>query len=311
MSEEKASRCSVGSIVIVLLVLLSGCTPKAEGGKIAVEYYHDERNADIYLMKPDGSELRPIVAGPAWDGMPALSPDGTRLAFASDRDGDAEIYVMNLEDATLTQLTRNEANDLMPAWSPRGNRIAFVSDRVYEVPGGDGSMEVQAGLELYIMNADGTGVQRLTGNPEDVSLYPSWSPDGSAIVYLNLAEEGRLYLVNVSPGLGEPVNLTPEALWIPWSPRWSPDGRYIVFMGDDGEKKDIYRMDVDGQNQYDLTANWPIPCGDPNWSPSGKYIVFVCDQAGPANAYVMTVDGQAIMAITHEKARLARPSWSR
>ncbi len=99
---------------------------------------------------------------PTNDSDAAWSPDGRRIAFTSDRDGNAEIYVMNADGSGQTRLTDNSAWDDAPQWSPDGKRIAFESDR-------DGDDEI------YVMNADGSGQTNLTNN----SAYdagPHWSP---------------------------------------------------------------------------------------------------------------------------------------
>jgi len=92
--------------------------------------------------------------------FPAWSPDGTRIAFHSDRDGDMEIYVVSADRSEIVQLTDNEATDVSPTWSPDGTRIAFASNR-------DGN------LEIYAMNADGTEQTRLTDNSAS-DYQPSW-----------------------------------------------------------------------------------------------------------------------------------------
>ena len=84
------------------------------------------------------------------DFYPAWSPDGTKIAFTSDRDGIPKIYVMNADGTNQTRITDNPASDEAPAWSPDGSKIAFTSDR-------DGNPEI------YVMNADGTDQTRLTG----------------------------------------------------------------------------------------------------------------------------------------------------
>ena len=83
---------------------------------------------------------------------PTWSPDGKRIAFSSNRDGNLEIYVMNADGSQQTRLTNNSSFDDYPAWSPDGKRIAFTSyrDRKYEI---------------YVMNADGSGMRQLTEQP--------------------------------------------------------------------------------------------------------------------------------------------------
>jgi len=83
------------------------------------------------------------------DGSPSWSPDGTKIAFCSTKDGNAEIYVMNADGTGAIRLTNNPAWEDSPSWSPDGTRIAFDSSR-------DGN------TEIYVMNADGTGQTRLT-----------------------------------------------------------------------------------------------------------------------------------------------------
>src|SRR5829696_7351169 len=110
------------------------------------------------------------------DGSPAWSPDGTRIAFYSERDGNAEIYVMTSDGAGLTRLTNSKADEGYPAWSPDGRTISFDSDR-------DGNFDV------FAMNADGTSVRPLTRHPaRDVSA--SWSPNGGKIVFMSDRDGG-------------------------------------------------------------------------------------------------------------------------
>jgi TolB protein len=102
-----------------------------------------DKDLEIYLVKPDGSELRRLTFSPGADQLPAWSPDGARIAFISDRDGNREIYVMNADGSGQTRLTHHPAADDSPAWSPSGDRITFRSDR-----GGD--------TKSYSIRPDGT-----------------------------------------------------------------------------------------------------------------------------------------------------------
>ena len=139
-----------------------------DGSRIAFYSDRDGRH-EIYVMNADGSGQTNLTINPATEGYPAWSPDGSRIAFNSDRDGQDDIYVIDVAvpggsagDHGETLLTYNLTIDYYPVWSPDGRRIAFVSDR-------DGN------LEIYVMNADGTGLTRLTDNPAN-DLYPAWSP---------------------------------------------------------------------------------------------------------------------------------------
>ncbi len=71
-------------------------------------------------MDADGSNQTLLTNNPALDGLPAWSPDGTKIAFHSDRDGNDEVYVMDADGSNQTRLTNNHAFDFGPAWSPVG-----------------------------------------------------------------------------------------------------------------------------------------------------------------------------------------------
>jgi TolB protein len=107
-------------------------------------------------MNADGTNQTRLTNNPASDGLPAWSPDGTKIAFATDRDsgpGNLEIYSMNADGTNQTRLTNNPAADEEPAWSPDGTKISFRTNR------DDGN------YDIYTINPDGTNPTRLTNDP--------------------------------------------------------------------------------------------------------------------------------------------------
>ncbi|MFN8576453.1 MAG: DUF5050 domain-containing protein [Candidatus Sericytochromatia bacterium] len=125
----------------------------------------------IYVMNADGTNQTKLTENSFEDESPKWSPDGSKIAFVSKRDGNSEIYVMNSDGTSSIRLTNSPTFDIMPAWSPDGSKIAFRSDR-------DGNPEI------YVMSSDGTNLKRVTKNlSSDES--PAWSPDGNKLLFVS------------------------------------------------------------------------------------------------------------------------------
>lgn len=153
--------------------------------------YESVRDGDweIYVMNADGSGQVNISNNAAEDRVPDWSPDGQWIAFCSDRGGDFDIYLMRPDGSGVVNLTQDPARDYLPAWSPAGQHIAFESNRV---DGSNISHSPEHRLDIYVMNADGSGVERLTDYAR-MDSNPAWSPDGSYIVFSR--EEADIDLV--------------------------------------------------------------------------------------------------------------------
>ena len=145
--------CAIGVLACAGTVP-SGAHAAFPGGNGKIAF---QRGLEIYTMNSDGSAQTDISNNAATDRDAAWSPDGTQIAFASNRDGNYEIYKMNADGSGQTRLTNNAATDREPAWTSDG-RIVF--DR----GGGTGGCGPGA-AEIYIINADGSGQTNITNNP--------------------------------------------------------------------------------------------------------------------------------------------------
>ncbi|MFW6202456.1 MAG: TolB family protein, partial [Gemmatimonadota bacterium] len=192
--------------------------------------------------------------------------------------------------------------DLTALAFPGSNgRIAFVSNR-------------DAGLEIYLMNGDGTGVVRITDTPE-IERDPAWSPGGTRIAFeRNLDEDpGCLFchrdiFVMNADGTAE-VNLTDDPDTDDRAPAWSPDGTKIAFHSRSSGQSftDIYVMNADGSGLTNLTESFGDFALEPAWSPDGELIAFECDN----RICTMRPDGSELTELTDDPAALdASPDWA-
>jgi dipeptidyl aminopeptidase/acylaminoacyl peptidase len=152
-----------------------------DGRKIAYRYQpgEDEAEAEIYVMNADGSGKRNLTRSPGQDHSPAWSPDGSKISFASTRGGLLpHIWLMNADGSSPTRVTTTVGGEY-PAWSPDGRTIAFDVNTDVEPNIDPGSA---AGFDIFVINADGSGLRRLTNAPAE-DQGASWSSDGTWIIY--------------------------------------------------------------------------------------------------------------------------------
>ena len=277
------------ALVGTMVVLSSPLPGPAEGafpganGKIAFVSDRDD-NQEIYVMEADGSGQTNLTNNLANDSKPAWSPDGTKIAFFSDRTGD--VYVMNADGTGQTNLTNNGVSDTDPAWSPDGTQIAFT--------GGN-----SAGV--FVMDADGSDQTPLPGAA--FGFRPAWSPDGTKIAFDHDTDvlNFQVFVINAD-GTGL-TRLTTNST-NDFAPAWSPDGTKIAFMSDRISLVDVFVMDADGSDQTKLTNGYR-----PAWSPDGTKIAFSTFLTDHFEVFVMNADGSGQTQLTNNPAFDFFPDW--
>lgn len=190
---------------------------------------------DIYVVNVDGSGLIRLTDDPARDWDAAWSPDGTQVAFQSERDGDWAIYTMNADGSGQTRVTDGRG----PDWSPDGSTIVFFDDQ-------DGDQEI------YLIGVDGSGRTQLTQNSSR-DLLPAWSPDGEKIAFES-DSDGDFNIYFMDADGSNVVRLTDDP-GNDSTATWSPDGLRIAFTSDRDGDLEIYAQHVDRTGLVKLTDN--------------------------------------------------------
>jgi Tol biopolymer transport system component len=200
---------------------------------------------DLYAVRIDGQQMQQLTSSPGYDAEATISPNGTTIVWTSVRDGDLDLYAMNLDGTNVRRLTDEVGYDGGAFFSPDSERIVYRASHPTD-PGDIARYKellaqrlVEPGqLEIFVMNADGSGKQQVTSNGAS-NFSPFFFPDGRRIIFSSNVEtrgEGgrpsfHLYLVD-DDGTGL-ERVTWEGHFNSF-PMFSPDGRRLVWVSDRG-----------------------------------------------------------------------------
>ncbi len=245
-----------------------------------------------------------LTHDPAEDRTPRCSPDGRRIAFASDRAGNADLFILDLETTATTRVTRSSSDETAPAWSPAGTALVFhrLSESAAAGPGG-----------LWILDLD-TGGERLLVADTSTEMHPDWSPDGGWVAFYS-SRHGQPDLFRVSVDGLTLERLTTHPLRDVW-PRHSPDGSMLVFFSrrdTDDAFDELYTLDLASRAVTRITVHPEHHDFTPDWSPAGD--AFVVAESRPA-AYrrelaILDRRGLVLTRFAGAFHRVFQPSWCR
>jgi TolB protein len=239
---------------------------------------------------------RQITNGPGYDHQPDWSPDGRFIAYACYRDDKVELWALELATGKTWPLTHNGAVNVDPRWSPDGTKVAFVSTafnqrfHIHTLDVADG----KPGGTVRITEDRESPVGRYYYSNFDHYLSPSWSPDGSEILYV--ANHGRIWgtggiwRMRAERGAAEREIHFEETNWRA-RPDWSRDGRRVVYasyLG--GQWHQLWLMTADGGDAFPLTYG-DFDAVSPRWSPDGRRIAYISNETGNTTLWVIEVPG--------------------
>jgi ABC-type sugar transport system substrate-binding protein len=270
----KTPRYSLMALSILVSILLASCQPAPVA----------EIPPPAQTAIPAATATSTPLPTPTQTASPTPAPIPTEtpvpipctIAFDTDRDGNREVYRMGPDGKDPVNLSQNPGEDRNPSFSADGSQIAFVSSREGEPEGGP---------FIYIMDANGRDVRRLTDNPQ--SDLPDWSHDSNWIVFTS---QDDIFVIPAD-GNAAAINLTnsPEKDTMP---SWSPDDSQIVWLSGEDWNWNIFVMEADGSNIRQLTQDGKV--NDVKWSVDGRLFTHWDNQEAGCFNCIMDADGSNI-----------------
>ena len=248
-------------IPVIFILLVSSCKPDAGTATPESEIMPTAEAIEETATAEPTPEPEPIVCN---------------IVFESDRDENREIYTMAPDGSNVQNLTNDPADDFNPAWSPDGSQIAFVSNRA-----GEGE---EGGQFIFIMNADGSDVHKLT--PQNGSDYPVWSPSGEYVAYDN---NENIYMIKAD-GSEDAIQIT-DSSEKKIKPDFSPDGDKLAYLSGSDFNWNITVINLETKQTQQLIDNGTA--SDVEWTVDGRLFTHIDHEN--CNNCVMDADGQNVI----------------
>lgn len=251
------------------------------------------RFKEIYIMSPDGGDVRQVTRSNTINVSPSWTDGGHGLLFTSYKRGNPDLFALDLRSGRETLLSNRRGLNLGGQVSPDGTRIAVT-------------IEDEGNAEIAILSRDGQLLRRVTSHWA-IDVSPSWSPDGRRLAFCSNRSGGpQIYVVNADGG--EPRRVTTAGNYNT-SPAWSPQGDRIAYVNRSGGEFNVFTVTADGGDPRQLTQGSGNN-EDPSWAPDGRYLVFSSTRGGSKKLYATDATGATQVQLTRGGGDDSSPAWS-
>ena len=263
-------------------------------------YFVSDRTGhkEIWSMDPDGSNQKQITSFKSISIMPAVSPDGSKIAFTSFARGNPAIFILSTETGRRLSFYNQVASlNATPDFTPDGKQILYASS-------------ASGYAQIYVANLDGSSLKRISSS-RAIEVEPKVNPKtGSDIVFVSgRTGPQQIFRMNFDgTGVERLTNGEGEAS----NPSWNPDGQHIAFSWTRGYATgnfNLFLMDV-ATRQFDQLTHSEGRNENPSWAPDGRHLVFMSTRSGSHQIYTMLADGTQVHQLT-TSGRNQTPVWGK
>ena len=254
------------------------------------------RVKEIWQMDYDGQNQKALTHSGSLSIMPAVSNDGSKLAYTSFASGTPKLSILSTESGRPLRFYNQEASlNATPSFSPDGATVYYSSSA--------------SGLpQIYAANLDGTNFRRVSVS-KAIQVEPKVNPKGGVIAFVAGPGHQQIYRMNLE---GADVERLTNGEGEASNPSWAPDGRLLLFAWTRGYSTgafNIFLMDPSTREFDQLTSN----AGrneNPSWAPDGRHIVFTSNRSGSFQIYSMLADGTQLQRLTSSGVNRS-PVWGK